>query len=68
MTVWSIRVYIPSFSYKSDSQLVVSPTLNCIELSSLTAEASDGKVPMAVVMHQFLCAPSPRRLTLSSTF
>lgn len=48
--------------------MVVSCAMNCIELPSLMAEVSDGKVPMAVIVHQFFYAPSSRCLTLSSNF
>lgn len=33
--------------------MVFSRAVNCIESPSYMAEASDGKVPMAVIVHQF---------------
>lgn len=48
--------------------MVVSHAMNCIEFPSFMAEASGGKVPMAIIVHQFFYAPSSRCLTLSSNF
>lgn len=48
--------------------MVVSPAMNLTELPSFMAEVSDGKGPMAVIVHQFFYAPSSRCLTLSSNF